>query len=108
MIRRPPRSTLFPYTTLFRSSRVWLQLLTVQTPVLRFRAGQPQSSLFLGPLAFQITPVGFSIRLQEAAAKANSHRLRNFLSPTQLPIARSRSPIHAYYPHLGTPEPDAV
>src|SRR2546425_8497970 len=23
MIRRPPRSTLFPYTTLFRSSGVW-------------------------------------------------------------------------------------
>src|SRR3712207_8230282 len=23
MIRRPPRSTLFPYTTLFRSYRVW-------------------------------------------------------------------------------------
>src|SRR2546425_7770941 len=23
MIRRPPRSTLFPYTTLFRSSVVW-------------------------------------------------------------------------------------
>src|SRR5256885_16653604 len=29
MIRRPPRSTLFPYTTLFRSSRVgpWLVVL---------------------------------------------------------------------------------
>src|SRR3712207_7373482 len=25
MIRRPPRSTLFPYTTLFRSSHVWLE-----------------------------------------------------------------------------------
>src|SRR5258708_24000218 len=24
MIRRPPRSTLFPYTTLFRSSGYWL------------------------------------------------------------------------------------
>src|SRR2546430_15018493 len=24
MIRRPPRSTLFPYTTLFRSAAVWL------------------------------------------------------------------------------------
>src|SRR2546430_13359058 len=24
MIRRPPRSTLFPYTTLFRSSLMWL------------------------------------------------------------------------------------
>src|SRR3712207_7779326 len=23
MIRRPPRSTLFPYTTLFRSRRLW-------------------------------------------------------------------------------------
>src|SRR3712207_8109850 len=27
MIRRPPRSTLFPYTTLFRSVPVWLLLL---------------------------------------------------------------------------------
>src|SRR2546426_7655459 len=27
MIRRPPRSTLFPYTTLFRSlDRVWIEL----------------------------------------------------------------------------------
>src|SRR3712207_7072591 len=24
MIRRPPRSTLFPYTTLFRSQNVWI------------------------------------------------------------------------------------
>src|SRR5437016_10687550 len=24
MIRRPPRSTLFPYTTLFRSLRAWM------------------------------------------------------------------------------------
>src|SRR2546429_4288059 len=24
MIRRPPRSTLFPYTTLFRSREIWL------------------------------------------------------------------------------------
>src|SRR2546430_7435270 len=26
MIRRPPRSTLFPYTTLFRSRRIWRAL----------------------------------------------------------------------------------
>src|SRR5688572_31579783 len=26
MIRRPPRSTLFPYTTLFRSSKFWAEL----------------------------------------------------------------------------------
>src|SRR5260221_10223878 len=29
MIRRPPRSTLFPYTTLFRSDRVVVQLPNV-------------------------------------------------------------------------------
>src|SRR5258708_29685599 len=29
MIRRPPRSTLFPYTTLFRSSQIPLQLQRV-------------------------------------------------------------------------------
>src|SRR4051794_41188637 len=27
MIRRPPSSTLFPYTTLFRSRRLWMRLL---------------------------------------------------------------------------------
>src|SRR2546427_9187189 len=29
MIRRPPRSTLFPYTTLFRSCRGWMSLAGV-------------------------------------------------------------------------------
>src|SRR3712207_8867373 len=38
MIRRPPRSTLFPYTTLFRSARAQqrpdvVDLLQVQAPV---------------------------------------------------------------------------
>src|SRR5574337_811998 len=30
MIRRPPRSTLFPYTTLFRSQEGWPQLVQDQ------------------------------------------------------------------------------
>src|SRR3712207_7188663 len=32
MIRRPPRSTLFPYTTLFRSLFIFLQELAVVRP----------------------------------------------------------------------------
>src|SRR5258708_31336334 len=32
MIRRPPRSTLFPYTTLFRSGSVWAQGAWRQVP----------------------------------------------------------------------------
>src|SRR5687768_18191453 len=37
MIRRPPRSTLFPYTTLFRSSRMkcWQRASTRISPRLR-------------------------------------------------------------------------
>src|SRR5436305_8128956 len=31
MIRRPPRSTLFPYTTLFRSIRLKIALIDVRT-----------------------------------------------------------------------------
>src|SRR2546421_6675336 len=36
MIRRPPRSTLFPYTTLFRSERI---LLTVTQPEANHNGG---------------------------------------------------------------------
>src|SRR5256886_11314788 len=32
MIRRPPRSTLFPYTTLFRSARCWSRTTTTHPP----------------------------------------------------------------------------
>src|SRR3712207_4385757 len=32
MIRRPPRSTLFPYTTLFRSLRPWISVITSTDP----------------------------------------------------------------------------
>src|SRR4051812_49792793 len=32
MLRRPPRSTLFPYTTLFRSAALWHNFLYVETP----------------------------------------------------------------------------
>src|SRR5260221_2935455 len=40
MIRRPPRSTLFPYTTLFRSRR--LALLRRHQPARRAAGGPPQ------------------------------------------------------------------
>ena len=33
MIRRPPRSTLFPYTTLFRSVKITKELITNDEPI---------------------------------------------------------------------------
>src|SRR2546423_7227985 len=38
MIRRPPRSTLFPYTTLFRSSSIWLRSIARSKGMTRFSA----------------------------------------------------------------------
>src|SRR5688572_32921514 len=48
MIRRPPRSTLFPYTTLFRSAEVLLRrALAAQerTDAAEWRIGMTRSSL---------------------------------------------------------------
>src|SRR5438445_8179962 len=54
MIRRPPRSTLFPYTTLFRSTTDDLSPLPITsateaaqvwTPANSFRGGRPGSCL---------------------------------------------------------------
>src|SRR5258708_9145598 len=45
MIRRPPRSTLFPYTTLFRSGSGYMQVR--QDIVVQFQDGPPTN---LGPL----------------------------------------------------------
>src|SRR3712207_7656969 len=44
MIRRPPRSTLFPYTTLFRSSAAW----PPQAPTLARSAHARSHNVFRG------------------------------------------------------------
>src|SRR5256885_3010532 len=48
MIRRPPRSTLFPYTTLFRSNSWISRLFSIRapdTPVIRRRLPDPCAPL---------------------------------------------------------------
>src|SRR5258707_9771023 len=47
MIRRPPRSTLFPYTTLFRSSPCKMKLRPVRAAEIRLLKNM--SGLCLGP-----------------------------------------------------------
>src|SRR2546422_8007537 len=57
MIRRPPRSTLFPYTTLFRSQR-------------------RRAALLRGPLHFQV---------ETAAVAVHRHQQRAEVSDAKLP-----------------------
>src|SRR2546427_1484972 len=44
MIRRPPRSTLFPYTTLFRSERGRSRVLRAHVVRTRVRGARPEST----------------------------------------------------------------
>src|SRR3712207_7339701 len=62
MIRRPPRSTLFPYTTLFRSKLVSTRLQTLLTTC---RPGETSVVARLGGDEFTILLSGLTTR-QEA------------------------------------------
>src|SRR5271168_602023 len=67
MIRRPPRSTLFPYTTLFRSPDRCCSLRKVG-PL--FAALQPYSLWFTG------------LRRQQAKTRANLQAVESFTLPS--------------------------
>src|SRR2546422_3910526 len=60
MIRRPPRSTLFPYTTLFRSQDaiiVRIHRASGSNPPVRARQGQPRQQQGTVPLHGRRRPV---------------------------------------------------
>src|SRR5260221_8860979 len=69
MIRRPPRSTLFPYTTLFRSDQV--------TPDMRARAKTINFGTIYGQGAFalsrQLVPKLIVFRSEEHTSELQSH-----------------------------------
>src|SRR3989442_10327306 len=82
MIRRPPRSTLFPYTTLFRS------VLNKKPPLLRSKVERTTEDLCLGDeirrqahqyisLRVACTAVGNSIWPDEALCLAANYRSRS-------------------------------
>src|ERR1035438_5329561 len=103
MIRRPPRSTLFPYTTLFRSNRFWAILRTASPAVETFPCVLPErkDKLALAP--------GSSFRLWPAIPGAlprfwGTHRSTpdkcrpRVLKPQSLGIFRAAAPSEAPYP----------
>src|SRR5260370_13304273 len=65
MIRRPPRSTLFPYTTLFRSpDAIYLQ----------FGAGiAPGGYAWVFPKSPGVANVGLGLRSEEHTSELQSH-----------------------------------
>src|SRR2546422_8562022 len=93
MIRRPPRSTLFPYTTLFRS-RVVLELAH------RGPSGVPLR-LFADGSAF-ITGDGIALQLDRKSTRLNSsHGYISYavfcLKKTQQPSSHYSNGLDVYY-----------
>src|SRR2546430_12781381 len=76
MIRRPPRSTLFPYTTLFRSVRVAEVRVQVEP------AGRSGGQLELAPLVpgveiAEVLSRGRGVEVEEVAIDRKSTRLNS-------------------------------
>src|SRR3712207_8781525 len=69
MIRRPPRSTLFPYTTLFRSTADLYVEPFLPRPTL-VAAGDSPLTVALAAIA---PPLGFRFFAVDAAARSEEH-----------------------------------
>src|SRR3989454_9298155 len=69
MIRRPPRSTLFPYTTLFRSREVSGVNYRIPTPGLRAQGGVVSCSLELPGFALRYTTDGSEPTVRSALVR---------------------------------------
>src|SRR6266496_1154544 len=68
MIRRPPRSTLFPYTTLFRSQ------MSVRDPKPIAQLGSPAGGLEYQVVTKRDPPIGATPAYEESPALGSSPR----------------------------------
>src|SRR5256886_11044674 len=97
MIRRPPRSTLFPYTTLFRSARARHERAGVRRAILRGKGKGPALLLALADYSrFGIAWVALCVAL---AIHVADEALTDFLSVYN-PAVRA---IRARFPFLPLP-----
>src|SRR5258708_14632709 len=79
MIRRPPRSTLFPYTTLFRSIRKFIttkKLITIPSEV-RARVKETPQYARATSFASMDTPGPFEKRSTEARSEEHTSELQS-------------------------------
>src|SRR5256885_5856514 len=86
MIRRPPRSTLFPYTTLFRSELHWLDVARRLVSLVIERIRNNQHLLGVGLFPDKIDKrFGFDFRHGEPVDQNQSVRSEEHTSELQSP-----------------------
>src|SRR2546425_1208231 len=74
MIRRPPRSTLFPYTTLFRSAHDWHRQRQAETARHRVGAGKIESVLLVDDVGPVVLPLHLLDRAVVVIVRAQTAR----------------------------------
>src|SRR5258708_37121726 len=99
MIRRPPRSTLFPYTTLFRSPDVRAKASPTSPDQLRQRDGRRLRRLL--PAGLQ--PVGFAVAHRPPGIWVLRRASGRFAGGAGRPTPWHCPPCHA--PERGAPPP---
>src|SRR3712207_7837693 len=87
MIRRPPRSTLFPYTTLFRSDELEVQLLGLVQLAGGQADGLLQAGGGLGQVAVQL-PGGAQVGGQPVVRRVRSEEHTSELQSRQYLVCR--------------------
>src|SRR5690349_22326935 len=96
MIRRPPRSTLFPYTTLFRSAR----LVLLATGIVRIRRAE-RADVPFGRVAgdrksTRLNSSHVEISYAVFCLKKKKRRVRRFLSAWHRVVRRRESRLFHY------------
>src|SRR3712207_8613347 len=96
MIRRPPRSTLFPYTTLFRSLAVLVKYPVLDTlhPGLKSKL---QRLAMLRPIPNALYAIPYSVRSEEHTSELQS---RQYLVCRLLLEKKKNTEFHHYYRQL--------
>src|SRR5260221_6737432 len=99
MIRRPPRSTLFPYTTLFRSSSPRSFFLSTKASIWYFRASSclPKAPKVNPTLFKLVATLACSSRSEEHTSELQSHSdlVCRLLLETQEPQIDVDHSVHA-------------
>src|SRR5258708_28013891 len=101
MIRRPPRSTLFPYTTLFRSVNINKRINKIEVPNLDFFSG-----IISSPVSPKKYPIYFwqRLRSEEHTSELQSpdHLVCRLLLEKKKQATLMKSPVHTspIYDHV--------
>src|SRR3712207_8970868 len=101
MIRRPPRSTLFPYTTLFRSAREAFEWL--DGPVMRLGGPDIPAAAFAKPMMDFFVPSAEKIESAMLELRSEEHtselQSRQYLACRLLLENKKKYSLYFFYLH---------